>query len=130
MTTETETNTEQARSSAAHCSPFDLEAVYDAEIAPLMTQIIAICQRHNMPMLASFMYQHHHGEDERESYCTTSLGGEGNWKPEKIIKATEIIRRNDSFFAAFTVTRRDTENDQAHSTAAESDGGAQKGKSK
>lgn len=85
-------------------SPFDLESVYDEEIAPLMTKIIDICKRHKMPMLATFMYQHHHGKDELESYCTTSLGGEGDWKPEKIIKATEIIRRQDNF-AAFTITR-------------------------
>lgn len=99
------TTTQPQGSPASDCSPFDLESVYDEEIAPLMTKIIDICKRHKMPMLASFMYQHHHGEDELESYCTTSLGGEGDWKPEKIIKATEIIRRQDNF-AAFTITRR------------------------
>lgn len=100
------TTTQPQGSPASDCSPFDLESVYDEEIAPLMTKIIDICKRHKMPMLASFMYQHHHGEEELESYCTTSLGGEGNWKPEKIIKATEIIRRNDTFVAAFTITER------------------------
>jgi len=101
----TKGQTAKAVGPAATCSPFDLESVYDEQIAPLMTQIIDICKRHKMPMLASFMYQHHHGEEELESYCTTSLGGEGDWKPEKIIKATEIIRRRDDF-AAFTITRR------------------------
>ena len=36
---------------------YDLEAVYDAEIAPLMTQIIAICQRTGLPLVASFAYR-------------------------------------------------------------------------
>ena len=35
---------------------FDLEAVYDNEIAPLMKEIIAICQRVDMPMVAFFAY--------------------------------------------------------------------------
>ena len=35
---------------------FDLETVYDQEIAPLVTEIIAICQRVDMPMIASFAY--------------------------------------------------------------------------
>jgi hypothetical protein len=34
----------------------DSEAVYDAEIWPLMAQIIDICTRHKIPMLASFQY--------------------------------------------------------------------------
>lgn len=85
--------------------PFNLESVYDTEIFPPMSQIIDICKRHKMPMLATFMYQHHHGEEELDSYCTTSLGGESDWKPDKLIKATEIIRRNDSLVAAFAITR-------------------------
>lgn len=84
-------------------APFDLESVYDEQIAPLMTNIIEICKTNKMPMMAAFMYQHRHGEQEVESYCTTSLPGEGDWKPEKIIRATEIIRRAPHF-AAFTIT--------------------------
>ena len=45
---------------------YDLEAVYDAKIAPLMTQIIAICKRHELPMIASFAYR-------AGSYCSTAL---------------------------------------------------------
>ena len=37
-------------------SPFDLESVYDRDVAPLMAKIIAICQAHKMPMIASFCY--------------------------------------------------------------------------
>lgn len=88
---------------AKESEPFDLESVYDSEIEPLMAKIIKICTRHNMPMLATFMYQHNHGESEEDAYCTTSLGGIGGWKPERIIKATSLIRRGP-VFAAFTVT--------------------------
>lgn len=35
---------------------YNLESVYDEKISPLMTQIIAICKEHNMPMVASFAY--------------------------------------------------------------------------
>ena len=34
----------------------DLEAVYDQKIAPLMNQLLAICQEHHIPMLATFEY--------------------------------------------------------------------------
>jgi len=34
----------------------DHEDVYDREIAPRMTEIIAICKRYNIPILASFEY--------------------------------------------------------------------------
>lgn len=83
--------------------PFDLESVYDNEISPLMSQIIEICNRHKMPMLATFMYQHLHGESEDDSYCTTFLGGENDWKPARISKAFQIIR-SERAFSAFTVT--------------------------
>ncbi|MCI0526392.1 MAG: hypothetical protein L0Y56_02920, partial [Nitrospira sp.] len=33
---------------------YDLEKVYDKQIAPLMTKIIAICKKHKLPMVASF----------------------------------------------------------------------------
>ncbi len=58
---------------------YDLEAVYDAEIAPLMTQIIAICERVNMPMVASFSYRRNSagGYD----LCSTSIGSTDRTPP-------------------------------------------------
>lgn len=50
---------------------FDLEAVYDAEIAPLMTKIIGICKKHKLPMFATFMYAS--DADEQHDFCTTEL---------------------------------------------------------
>jgi hypothetical protein len=42
----------------------DNEAVYDAEISPLVTKLIEICQKHDLPMFASFAF----AEGQR---CTT-----------------------------------------------------------
>ena len=48
----------------------DKEKIYDDEIAPWMTDIIAICKKHKMPFFASFQYSD-------DGFCTTSgrLGG-------------------------------------------------------
>jgi hypothetical protein len=45
---------------------WDLEQVYDNEIAPLITQIIAVCKEHKMPMAARFRYS-------SDMSCSTSL---------------------------------------------------------
>lgn len=50
---------------------FDKESVYDEQISPLMTQIIAICKEHNIPMVAQFQYAD--TEDNGPAYVTTSL---------------------------------------------------------
>jgi hypothetical protein len=57
---------------------YDLEWVYDEQIAPLMLQISAICRAHDLPMLASFCYQRRLAEGE--SYCN-SLQWSANRKP-------------------------------------------------
>lgn len=36
---------------------FNIESVYDEKISPLLNQIIAICNEHKMPMIASFAYE-------------------------------------------------------------------------
>lgn len=62
--------------------PYDLEAVYDDKIAPLMAEIIALCKEHDMPMLASFVFRGH--EDGGHDLCTTALL-EGNRRPPKAL---------------------------------------------
>ena len=47
------------------------EAVYDAEISPLMVQIIALCQAHDIPHVASFQL-----DDERPvdaNFCCSTV---------------------------------------------------------
>lgn len=54
---------------------YDLEDVYDEQIAPLMTRIIAICKEHKMPMVATFQYQviDDGAVDPDPHWCTTVL---------------------------------------------------------
>jgi hypothetical protein len=49
---------------------YDLEDIYDTKIAPIMTQIIALCKEHQLSMIASFAYRH---DAEGYDYCTTYL---------------------------------------------------------
>jgi hypothetical protein len=51
---------------------FDLEDVYDDEIAPLMAQILEICRKHKIPMMASFCYSNNNEEDDK-GLCTSTL---------------------------------------------------------
>ena len=44
----------------------DKEAIYDEQIAPLMTQLLEICQREGVPMFASFQYS-------EVGFCTSAL---------------------------------------------------------
>ncbi len=67
---------------------FDLEAVYDSEIAPLMTQIIAICKKHSMPMFASFAFAN--TEEEGWNYCTTYLHTDGR-RPRSFAVASREV---------------------------------------
>ncbi|HEF0076123.1 TPA: hypothetical protein R8G76_001379 [Citrobacter youngae] len=78
---------------------YNLESVYDEKISPLMTQIIAICKEHNMPMVASFAYEN--CEEKGRSCCTTTLTFEGRHIRE-FAEATSVIRGNP-LFSAFTI---------------------------
>jgi len=51
---------------------FNLEAIYDAEIAPLMSKIIDICKEHKLPVFATFLYAND-PETEETGLCTTNL---------------------------------------------------------
>ena len=45
---------------------FDLEEIYDEQIAPLMERIIAICTKHKIPIAATVQYA-------TDQHCTTTL---------------------------------------------------------
>lgn len=47
------------------------EATYDAEIYPLMSQIIAICRAHQIPVVCTFQYAD--SEEDGPALCTTIL---------------------------------------------------------
>ncbi len=80
---------------------YDLEAVYDQRIAPLMTKIITICLEHKMPMVASFMYGYKADEELRHT-CESQLGWPGRM-PEIYNKAMACILERP-LVAAFTIT--------------------------
>lgn len=68
--------------------PFDLEQVYDDEIAPLMAQILEVCQKHRMPMVASFQYKLDEvGEAE---HCSSGLAYKERG-PSPMIKRMTVL---------------------------------------
>ena len=70
-------------------SGFDLENIYDAEIAPLMAKIISICKEHKLPMFATFLYA---SDGENDDYCTTNLPFKERTIPDALASLEPIIR--------------------------------------
>jgi hypothetical protein len=70
---------------------FDLEAVYDAEIAPLMTQIIEICHKHKLPMFATFLCMNDPDESGDDLVCTTSLLFKERPIPDKLMSLPGVL---------------------------------------
>lgn len=66
------------------------EQRYDAEIAPLMKQIIAICKAHGIAMCADF---HIPTPDDDALFCTTSIPDENGEQPPEIRRAVECMYR-------------------------------------
>ena len=81
----------------------DSEAIYDAEISPLMAQIIAICKHHRIPMLASFQYSNQETDEGNAHFCTTRIPFDG--EHEALARATVEIRNGGARAFAFTITR-------------------------
>ena len=50
---------------------WDNEAVYDEQISPLMTKIIAVCKEHRMPIV--FSVQYCDTESDGPGFCTTTI---------------------------------------------------------
>ncbi|MGU7780497.1 hypothetical protein [Burkholderia sp. PU8-34] len=65
------------------------ERIYDEQISPLMTQIIAICKEHKIPILASFFTP---GDDDPELAVTTALLGNGFEAPKNFGNALRELR--------------------------------------
>jgi len=66
----------------------DAEAVYDAEIFPLMNQIIDICKRHKIPMLCTFQYCDDTRPDNA-GFCTSAIPFRG--MSARLKFATEVM---------------------------------------
>ena len=65
------------------------EQIYDTEIAPLMTQIINICQQHGIAMLLSFAIP---TQDDPSLACTTLLPDENNVNAPGHKEALRLLR--------------------------------------
>jgi hypothetical protein len=50
---------------------FDKESVYDEQLAPLMTQILEICEANEIPMIADFFLKR--DEEQGDLHCTSAL---------------------------------------------------------
>lgn len=83
---------------------FNKEAVHDSQITPLMEQIIAICKKHKIPMLATFNYARLAKDGGTDMMCTTCLDGVNGYQPPAMLKALNVIRNCTAEFAAFTIT--------------------------
>lgn len=85
---------------------FDLEAVYDEEISPLMKKIIEICKQHEMPMVASFCYRT--DEEGGNDAANTNLPF-GDRQPKRHLHAARAIYgkydEHQSFTAAITMAK-------------------------
>jgi hypothetical protein len=80
---------------------FDLESVYDEQISPLMQQIIAICNEHQMPMVCSFAFEN--CEERGVGDCTTILNAYEGRVHMPFNKAFSQIRGGNNFIAAFAI---------------------------
>lgn len=79
------------------------EDAYDENIAPLMTQIIAMCKEHKIPVVASF------GLDKDENgehlLCTTALASDDYDPPAHFARCAAIMRQERT--SPMMVTVRD-----------------------
>jgi hypothetical protein len=84
---------------------WDKEAIYDAEVAPLMAQIIEICKREDIPLVASFKYAHNIDGAGEDGLCTTVVPGAN--QPEEFKRAAMAIYSPRD--ALLLLTTRDSE---------------------
>jgi hypothetical protein len=86
---------------------YDLEAIHDERIYPLMAQIIAICREHRIPLLCSFQYAASDagegGERKSSSMTFQTYGRDCN----VLSRAADIVRNGlpEKRLMAFTVTK-------------------------
>jgi hypothetical protein len=77
------------------------ERVYDEQIAPLMTQIIAVCQQHGIATLSTFAIP---TPEDADLQCTTYLPDESGKHPEHHRAAIHAVRGGGRQAFAMTIT--------------------------
>jgi hypothetical protein len=78
------------------------EQIYDAQISPLMTQIITICKAGGISMLAHFDISH---DADLGLGCTTSLPDETGKLSDTVRWGKTAIMCNPSSFMVFPITK-------------------------
>lgn len=79
------------------------EQIYDAEISPLMAQIIGICQQHGISMLATFDIP---TEEDPDLLCTTNLAdGDGKFS-DRMMALRRAAVPEPSRLMALTISKQ------------------------
>lgn len=80
------------------------EEIYDEQISPLMTQIIAICKEHGIANICTFSL-----DLEEGLCCTTAMTTDEFNPPDKFREAIRLIKTVEglSHLATMTVTKDD-----------------------
>lgn len=80
------------------------EEIYDSKISPLMTQIIAICKEHKMPMIACFACPNDNEEEDGATLrCSTALYGPDFIGDQRGFKEADRILMRKPEVCAFTI---------------------------
>jgi len=79
----------------------DSEKIYDEQISPLMTKIIAVCKENNIPMFSSFQLTSAENDEQGALFCTTCLPFEG--MDEKINEFSKVSKKHDDNFLAYAI---------------------------
>lgn len=75
---------------------FNKEKVYDNEISPLIKEIVAICEKNEMPMIASFAYEN--CPEKGVGCCTTFINDIDGMRVDNFVRANAEIRRTSIGF--------------------------------
>lgn len=96
------------------------DGVYDEQIAPLMSRIIAVCKEHGIPMVFSAQLNddragdsdvNEDGEPIGPYFCTTLLTGGADFPDThpRLLQATGVLRPRPASFAAYATINGVTE---------------------
>lgn len=82
---------------------FNKEDIYDNEISPLIRQLIDLCKKHGMPMLASIAYEN--CPDKGLGLCITLVNNIPDRPCDTLQKAARVLRESNDIACAITVTK-------------------------
>ena len=85
----------------------DKEPVYDEKIAPLMTQILAICNGNKINMIASFQLRSEQEDEDGHFLCTSALSESVEHFPDSFRRFHKDIVSKKPTMIAMTITKRE-----------------------